>query len=196
MEQDFIKMMINDYDQLEKLPKEAYEKVLPNLRQVKLKRGTVIKEPGSADEVSRYLCKGFIGSFRIVDSGLKLFSIYRATDTVFDESSFRTRLPSESVLKSISDVIFFESTDEFDLSLVGSNALFSTLAQKLSYRITERNSRVYAIAKMGLEKGYGVLMKEFPSLEAQITNSDIASFFGVSTRTVERWKHNLKAIGS
>ena len=27
---------------------------------------------------------------------------------------------------------------------------------------------------------------------AEITNADLASFFGVHIRTVERWKHNLK----
>lgn len=192
MDQNFITMMISDYDQLLKLPREAYDLVLPNLRQVSLKRGVVIKRQGQADKTSRYLCSGFIGSYRVIETELKLFSIYRATDAVFDETSFRSGLPSDTVLKAISDVVFFEFSTESEMNILGKHALLSLLAHKVSHRITERNSRVLAIAKLGIEKGYSVLMKEFPGMEAQITNADIGSFFGVSTRTAERWKHNLK----
>ncbi|SEG10819.1 Crp/Fnr family transcriptional regulator [Algoriphagus boritolerans] len=195
MEQDYTSLMIRDYDQLVKLPKEAYDLVIPNLILVNLKRGTVIKSQGQVDRVSRYLCEGFIGTYRFQDSEQKLFTIYKKTDTVFDETSFRSGLPSETVLKSISDVVFLEYSVDSESKLLQEHPSFTILAHKVAHRITERNSKVHSIAKLGLEKGYEILMKEFPGLEAHITNLDIGSFFGVSTRTAERWKHNLKGKG-
>ncbi|MBN7809524.1 Crp/Fnr family transcriptional regulator [Algoriphagus sp. H41] len=193
MEQKFISQLISDYDQLLKLPREAYEIVIPYLKQVALKRGTVIKEYGKADVVSRYLCEGFIGSFNSNGEKIELFSIFKPSDTVFDEVSFRTGIASSTVLRTISDVIFLEFPSYAESKLLAQHSRFLLLAHRVAHRITERNSRVHAIAKLGLENGYAILMKEFFGLEREITNSDLGSFFGVSTRTVERWKHDLKS---
>lgn len=192
MEQKYISQLISDYDQLLRLPKEAYDNVIPSLTQVNLKRGIVIKELGKADLVSRYLCEGFIGSYNSRGDKLDLFSIFKPSDTVFDEVSFRSGISSKTVLKTISDVTFLELSTDAESKLLTKHTQFSLLAHKVAHRITERNSRVHAIAKLGLEKGYEILMVEFPGLEAEITNADLGSFFGVSTRTVERWKHSLK----
>ena len=195
MEQRFITMLINDYDQLLKLPHEAYDWVIPSLKQLNLKRGTVIKKQATADKVSRYLCQGFIGSYREIAGELKLFSLFKATDTVFDETSFRSGFVSETVLKAISDVVFLEFPTGAEIVLLDRHSRFTLLAHKVAHRITERNGRVHAISRMGIYKGYEKLMFEFPGLEAEITNADLADFFGVHTRTVERWKHNLKTRG-
>ncbi|REG77517.1 cyclic nucleotide-binding domain-containing protein [Algoriphagus antarcticus] len=192
MEPKFLSQLIRDYDQLLKLPCEAYEWVLPHLKQINLKRGTVIKKSGSVDMASRYLCEGFIGSYKPIGERLMLSAIYKLSDTVFDESSFRTGIASNTVLKTISKVIFMEFPQEVEINLLDTHASLASLAHKVAHRIMERNARVYQISKLGLSHGYEVLMKEFPGLEAEITNSDLASFFGVHNRTVERWKHNLK----
>ncbi|PZV82297.1 CRP-like cAMP-binding protein [Algoriphagus aquaeductus] len=194
MEQKFISMMIADYDQLFRVPREGYEQVIPILRQVQAKRNTLIKPGGSADLVSRYLCEGFIGLFYPHGEKLELLSIFQATDTVFDEFSYRSGQISETVIKSISAVVFLEFPISAEELLLHRHPEFSLLAHRIAHRISERKSRVHSIAKLGLEQGYELLMKEFPGLEAEITNSDLASFFGVHTRTVERWKHNLKDL--
>lgn len=192
MDQNLISMMITDYDQLLKLPKEAYRLVVPHLVQVSLKRNTVVKTSGKPDLVSRYLCKGFLGMYHPFGERMVLMSIFKSSDTVFDEFSYRSGLASGTLIKSISEVVFLEFTLEAEEILLKFHPEFSLLAHRVAHRISERKTKVYAIAKMGLEEGYGVLMKEFQGLEAEITNSDLASFFGVHTRTVERWKHGLK----
>lgn len=192
MEQKFISLLIADYDQLLKLPKEAYELVVPHLVQVSLKRNTVVKKSGKPDLASRYLCKGFLGIYHPFGERMELMSIFKSSDTVFDEFSYRSGTESETVIKSISEVVFLEFTVEAEELLLKKHPEFSLLAHRVAHRVSERKTKVHAIAKMGLEEGYGVLMKEFPGLEAEITNADLASFFGVHIRTVERWKHNLK----
>lgn len=192
MEKKFIEMLIRDCDQLLKLPEEAYYLVVPSLKEVNLKRGTVIKDQASVDKVSRYLCKGFIGSYRNEGQGLELISIYQAIDTVFDESSFRSGKPSDIILKSISEVVFLELSGEAEGNLLNGHPRLTLLAHKMALRITERSRRVHAISKMGIEKGYETLMKEFPGLEAEVSNHDLGSFFGIHTRSVERWKHSQK----
>lgn len=192
MEQKYISMLIADYDQLLPLPLEAYEQVVPHLLQVSLKRNTVVKNSGKPDLASRYLCSGFLGVYHSLGERVELMSIFKSSDTVFDEYSYRSGIASETVIKSISDVVFLEFTRKAEELLLKNHPEFSLLAHRVAHRISERKTKVHAISKMGLEEGYGVLMDEFPGLEAEITNSDLASFFGVHTRTVERWKHGLK----
>lgn len=192
MEQKFISMLIADYDQLLKLPIEAYELVIPHLNQVSLKRNSVLKKSGKVDFASRYLCKGFLGIYHPIKDRMDLMSIFKPSDTVFDEYSYRTGIKSEVVIKSISEVIFLEFSVEAENLLLSKHPEFSLLAHRVAHRVSERKSKVHAISKMGLEEGYPVLMNEFQGLEAEITNSDLASFFGVHTRTVERWKHGLR----
>ncbi|MDR7128107.1 CRP-like cAMP-binding protein [Algoriphagus sp. 4150] len=192
MESEFLNQLIKDFDQILKLPRETYEWVSPYLKEVRLKRGTIIKKSGTADKASRYLLEGFAGSFTPNGEKLMLVKIFQASDIVFDESSFRAGIPGPTMLKAISDVVFMEFPKEAEAMLLGRHAELVLLAHKVIHRIAERNATVHHISKLGLRRGYQILMDEFPRLESEITNADLASFFDVSTRTVERWKHDLK----
>src|SRR5688572_3212820 len=128
MEQKFISQLISDYDQLLSLPKEAYDFVIPRLKRVILKSGTVVKEFRKADLVSRYLCEGFIGSYNSNGEKIELFSIFKPTDTVFDEVSFRTGISSTTVLRTISDVTFLEFPTDAESKLLANYSKSSLLA--------------------------------------------------------------------
>ena len=178
--------------QLLDLPEEDFDLIFPKLELKHMKRGRVLKDSGKPDVVSRYLCEGFIGSYTLQESKYSLSVIYRVTDTVFDERSYRTGIPSDSLLKCISDVVFYEFTLDSERDVLERQPRLVTLAHKLSLRINERNTSVFHINKKGLEKGYEELMLHFPGLETEITNEDLGNFFRVSRRTVERFKHEFK----
>ena len=110
MESKYGKLLMDDVRQLIELPEEDFRLVFPKLELKRLKRGSVLKKSGESDIVSRYLCSGFIGSYLLGKEKSALYSLYRATDTVFDAPSFRTGIPSDSMLKCISDVVFYEFT--------------------------------------------------------------------------------------
>lgn len=192
MDRKYRELLIDDIQQLMDLPEDAIGMVFSKLEFKRVKRGKVLKNMGEADRVSRYLCEGFIGSYRFTNDIHSLSVIYRPTDTVFDERSFRSGLPSDTLLKCISDVVFYEFSLDSERNVLGRSPQLVSLAHKLSLRINERNIKVLELGKMTLVEGYEELMKSFPGLEPVITNNDIAGFFRVSQRTVERFKHNLK----
>lgn len=192
MDRKYRELLIDDIQQLMDLPEDAIGMVFSKLEFMRVKRGKVLKNMGEADRVSRYLCEGFIGAYRYTNDKHSLSVIYRPTDTVFDERSFRSGLPSDTILKCISDVVFYEFSLDSERNVLGRSPQLVSLAHKLSLRINERNIKVLELGKMTLVEGYEELMKSFPGLEPVITNNDIAGFFRVSQRTVERFKHNLK----
>ena len=192
MENKYRKLLMDDVRQLIDLPEEDFSLIFPKLELKRMKRGLVLKDSGKPDVVSRYLCEGFIGSYTLLEAKYSLSVIYRATDTVFDDRSFRSGIPSDSLLKCISDVVFYEFTLDSERDVLGRQPRLVTLAHKISLRINERNSTVFELSKKGLEKGYEELMLFFPGLETEITNGDLGDFFRVSRRTVERFKHDFK----
>jgi hypothetical protein len=185
-------MLMDDVKQLLDLPEEDFSHIFPKLELKCMKRGRVLKDIGESDVVSRYLCDGFIGSYTPHKEKYALSMLYRATDTVFDDRSFRTGIPSDAMLKCISDVAFFEFTLDSERDVLGRHPRLVNLAHKISLRINERNSIVFELSKKGLEKGYEELMLLFPGLKTEIKNEDLGDFFRLSRRTVERFKHDLK----
>ncbi|MEB2777319.1 hypothetical protein SYJ56_18540 [Algoriphagus sp. D3-2-R+10] len=192
MEDKYKKLLIDDIGRLMAFPEEAYRLVFSELELKSIKRGKILKAQGDSDTVSRYLCEGFIGSYRFNETQHLLSVIYRPTDTVFDDRSFRTGIPSDTILKCISDVVFYEFSLDSERDVLERYPRFVELAHKISLRINERNAIVFELSKKGLEKGYEELMMLFPGLEPAITNDDLGAFFRVSRRTVERFKHDLK----
>lgn len=196
MEPHYIEMLIRDYDQLLPLPREVYQKVIPKLKLVHHKRGTLLKKSGQIDRVSRYLCKGFIGIFSPIEDSLNLFSIFKSSDTAFDLFSYGMGKASENELRTLSDVTFLEFSQDSEKDLLSVDFHLLQLAHKITLRVIARHARSLEISKMGIRKGYSVLMKEYPGLEAELTNADLGGFFRVTKRTAERVKHSLKELGN
>lgn len=188
MKEEFIEMMIADYEQLLHVPKESYDLVIPRLRIVQKSRGELIKREGSVDRMSRYICQGFIGYYRTTPTGLSLFAIYQSSDTVFDLDSYRSGEPSDAQIKAISQVSYLEFSIDSEQDLITKDTYLMRLALAVNQRVTQRQARVLEISKMGFDKGYPILMKEFKGLAVEISNPDLASFFNYSVRSVIRHK--------
>lgn len=192
MDSIYIEMLIQDYDQLHPLPRSVYREVIPYLTLVKQKRGTILKKSGQVDRVSRYLLKGFIGYYGQFEGGPSLLTIFKPSDTAFDLESYGHETPSDKELKAISDIVFFEFSIESQKVLLSKDIRLIQLAHSISMRVLERHGRSLEIAKMRIRDGYSVLMKEYPGLEAELTNADLGGFFRVTKRTAEREKQRLK----
>ncbi|MDI1323182.1 MAG: hypothetical protein PSV36_10565 [Algoriphagus sp.] len=189
---DFKKRMWEDYHQIIPLSLEIYEDVFRSLILKKIKKGIIIKQPGTADGVSRYLCEGFIGEYVYVNGEYVLEQIFQPTDTVFDDSSFYPQIKTDVFLKALSDVVFLEFSKESELMVIKKSRELNRLSHFVIHRLTERKSNLNRIRLKRLEKGYPDLLKEYPGVETVLTQSDIASFFASSVRSVARLQAKLK----
>jgi hypothetical protein len=191
MKEKFIEKMINDFDHLIHVPRKSYDLVVPNLKLVYRQRGEIIKRAGETDFLSRYICEGFVGYYNMTTIGKSLFAIFQPTDIVFDLDSYRSGSPSLNELKAISQVTYLEFSVETENELVIRDPNLMRLALLVNQRITHRQAKVHEISKMGFEEGYLSLLKEFKGLGTILANRDLASFFHVSLRTVERMKPKI-----
>ncbi|WP_233756664.1 Crp/Fnr family transcriptional regulator [Algoriphagus sp. AGSA1] len=192
MVETYQKLLMDDINQLVPLPGKSYAKVFAKLELKQVKRGKTLKHPGETDRVSRYLCKGFIGSYKFNGDQHALFMVFKPKDIVFDERSFRSGVPSDTLIKCITDVVFYEFSRDSERELLDENPDFVKVAHKISLRINECSSTVLELSKKKLDAGYREFVRMFPGLEPEITNEDLGAFFRVSRRTVERFKHDLK----
>lgn len=191
MKEKFIDQMISDYEQVLHIPRKSYDLVIPQLNLVYRNRGEFIKAAGEADFFSRYICQGFVGYYKNTTDDKLLFALYQTSDTVFDLDSYRTGKQSQNELKAISKVAYLEFSIEAENEAIISDPNLMRLALLVNQRITNRQSRVHEISKMGFEEGYPILIQEFKGIGGELTNKDLASFFQVSTRTINRMKSTL-----
>lgn len=189
---DYKKQVMEKFQHLCTISETAYDQAFSRVKLREVSRSRSIKNAGEAEVYSRFLCKGFIGSFQYCDGEFILKNIFQSGDVVFDETSYLSCEPSEVEIRAISKIVFFEldkSTEDELLALVPD---FYPLAHRIAHSIAEKNSKNVSISRMGIEKGYDVLMREFPGLESVLTNRDLGGFFGISTRSAERFKQKLK----
>jgi hypothetical protein len=193
MKEKFIDQMIVDYDRLIKIPRESYDLVIPILKLVTKQRGECIKAAGDVDVLSRYICDGFIGYYNQTNDKKYLFAIYQPSDTVFDFDSYRTGIPSQNELISISKVTYLEFPIEAENEVINKDLNLMRLALLVNQRISNRQSRVHEISKMEPEIGYPILLREFKGIGMALTVPQFASFFHVSERTINRVKRALNS---
>lgn len=191
MKEKFVDQMITDYDSLLKVPMESYNLVIPSLNLVSKRRGELIKGTGEIDTSSRYICKGFIGYYKQIQDKKFLFAIYQASDTVFDLDSYRSATPSQNELVAISDVTYLEFPIEAENEVILRDPNLLRLALLVNQRISTRQSRIHEISIMDPESGYPILLEEFKGIGMALTIDQLASFFQVSVRTINRMKQTL-----
>lgn len=190
--ENHIKKMWEDYQQIIPLSLETYEDVFKSLILKKVKKGVVLKQAGTADGVSRYLCEGFIGEYVFVNGEYVLEQIFQPTDAVFDDSSFYPQIKTDVFLKALCNVVFLEFSKESELMVIKKSRELNRLSHFVIHRLTERKSNLNRIRLKRLESGYSDLLKEYPGVEKVLTQADIASFFASSVRSVARLQAKLK----
>lgn len=174
------------------IPESAYDVAFARVKPREVSRRKRLKNMGEAEVHSRFLCEGFIGSFQYYEGKFILRNIFQAGDVVFDETSYLSGKPSDVEIRALSRVAFLELDKSAEDELLEMVSDFYPLAHRIAHSVAERNSKNVSISRMGIEKGYDLLMKEFPGLEGVITNRDLGGFFGTSTRSAERFKQKLK----
>ena len=182
-----IEKMKADYDSLEIIPIESYQHLLKYLILKKVKRGTVLKQPDTPDTCSRYICEGKIGFYLSYDGIHKLESIFTETDTVFDRYSYLDQSVTAHLIKALTPVTFYEMSKIAESIVLKSLPEFHFLANKVPNRVNYRLGILQLIKVKKLKLGYSDLVVRFPDLHDFLTQYDIAGFFNVDVKTVNRF---------
>lgn len=191
MEKMYFNQLMADYNSIRKFSEEAYKAVFQKLLFRRLPKNYVLKEANKSDDRSRYICDGYVGLFQnSEEEENRLILLFGPTDTVFDEQSFRKKITSPFLLKTLSPTILFEFPIESENALLIQHPEFAFLALEVAHRINYRNFEQSLIKAEKFESGYPMLLKRFPGVDQVLKNQELADFFGVSLSTVERCKRN------
>ncbi|MBC6365754.1 Crp/Fnr family transcriptional regulator [Algoriphagus sp. AK58] len=191
MEKMYFNQLMADYNSIRPFSEEAYRAVFQKLLFRRLPKNFVLKKSNKSDDRSRYICEGYVGMFHYSEENEnRLVLLYGPTDTVFDEQSFRKKIPSSFSLKTLSPTILFEFPIEAEQALLVQNPEFAFLALEVAHRINYRNFEQSIIKAKKFETGFPMLLKRFPGIDQILKNRELADYFGVSLSTVERYKRN------
>ncbi|MBN7816262.1 Crp/Fnr family transcriptional regulator [Algoriphagus pacificus] len=183
--------LIADYNSIRRFSAESYETVFQKLILRKVSRGEILKKVDMVDIKSRYICEGYLGLFREGKSGFQLFRIFGKSDTAFDEQSFRSNTPSNSIIRALSDTVYLGFTLESEIELLSNKPEFYALALEVTHRINKRHLEQEAIKAKKFKDGFPLLLKKFPGIGQYLKNQDLADFFNCSISTVERLKYSI-----
>ncbi|MBB6328860.1 CRP-like cAMP-binding protein [Algoriphagus iocasae] len=188
---DYMDQLIADYNRIKKFSDEAYESVFHKLILRRVSRGEILKKVDTVDIKSRYICEGFLGLYQEGKAGFQLVRIFGKSDTAFDEKSFRTNIPSKSIIKALSDTVYLGFTLEAETELLAKKPEFYSLALEVVHRINKRHVEQEAIKAKKFKEGFPLLLKKLPGIGQYLKNQDLADLFNCSISTVERLKYTL-----
>ncbi len=185
MEPNLLKMK-EDYDQLLFISEESYKRLSLHLEFRKVKKGKPLKHSGEPEICSRYICQGFVGIYFQIDGDSVLQNIFQGSDTVFDSISYTEEKVTNTEIKAISDVAFFEFPKIRENQVVENFPEFANLGIMINHRIQKRKDEQNAILRLGIKRGYPLLCQLYPGIDQYLHYQDWAELFNTSERTVSR----------
>lgn len=182
----YLLKMKQDYDHLAPVSEELYRSLSLHLEFKKAKKGTLLKRSGEVEKCSRYICYGLVGTYLVVDGIPIIQNISQETDAVFDVHSYTLGVNTDTEIKAISDMAFFEFPKIKEKLVVESFPEFATLGIEINHRIQQRKDKQNAILRLNFRKGYPLLCEYIPGIREILHYQDWSQLFNTSERTVSR----------
>lgn len=177
--------------------KNRIENIIPNedidgLREIhrvkKVKKGQVLLSEGQVCTQTIYIVKGCLRVYRIDDNAEEHILKFGIENWwINDGESYSTHQPSKSYIGALedSDLIVF---DESDFSnLLESSPALKSYADGLSVKSYHAGTeRIYEHMSLSTEDRYNNFLKKYPTIFNRVPLHMIASYLGVSKKTLSR----------
>ena len=182
--------------------KSHLEKIIPNeeidqLRAIhhvkKVKKGQVLLFEGQVCTQTIYIVKGCLRVYRINDNAEEhVFRFGIENWWINDGESYTTHQPSKSYIDALedSDLIIFNESD-FS-GLLESAPVLKAYSNALSIKsFNASTERIYEHMSLSAEERYNNFIKKYPAIYNRIPLHMIASYLGVSKKTLSRIRSKI-----
>ncbi|MEB2778491.1 hypothetical protein SYJ56_24495 [Algoriphagus sp. D3-2-R+10] len=180
----YMEQMKADYDQLVDGLDASYKKLDLYVDLRKAKKNEILKKTSSVESCSRYLCSGFVGLFQEGEERDILTEIFMTSDVAFDSESYLNASRTDFYLKCLSDIIFIELSKKAESQVIENHPKFVKLGLAINHRMLSRQGERSRIKNLGISRGYPEFVNALPGIEKLLTQSELASYFNCTDRTV------------
>ena len=172
---------------------EEFEKALPYFEKLNLKRGDYFVQQGKVCRQIAFINKGTLRTFYLNHKSDDVTSCF-CNENCFATSykSFIQRSPSELAIQAMVDSELFVISYENLNKLYDTNPIWLTIGRVLAereYLIVEKYASM--LNNETAKEKYLRLMKEQPSIVQIASVEDIASYLGVTRRTLSRIRKEI-----
>lgn len=188
-----LKKMKEDYGKLVPGLSLDFEKLKFYMYLKKAKKGTILKQSGTVEICSRYICEGYTCRMKAKESEDRVKEIFKETDVACDFKSYWKGKKTKSYLICLTDVVYFELSKKSELELVRLFPEFTSLGLAINHRLLERLAKRSSMKVNGIHKSYGKFLETFPGIDEVLSQSKIASYFGCTDRTVRSVQKEYKS---
>jgi CRP-like cAMP-binding protein len=171
-----------------KLTSEELEKIKSLSLEKRLRKRQYLLQEGQINKYTTFIVKGCLRTYRVsADGSEHILSFGIENWWVGDLESKTTGLPSKSNIEALEDseLLIWTSAD-FDLLLETIPELKSFNEKAFQRSLAAFNNRIYNVIGNSAEEKYRELIKTNPDIFNRVPLHMIASYLGVSRKTLSR----------
>ncbi|WKL49587.1 Crp/Fnr family transcriptional regulator [Flavobacterium pectinovorum] len=154
----------------------------------KVRKGQILLSEGQVCTVTYYIVKGCLRVYRIDENGEEHVLKFGVENWwINDGESYTTKEPSKSYIQALedSDLILFEESD-FSALLPSAPSLQKFAGEKTARSFIASTERIYEQMSLSVETRYNNFIKKYPDIFNRVPLHMIASYLGVSKKTLSR----------
>lgn len=159
----------------------------------KLSRNSYILQEGEICKYKIFVAKGLLRTFVTTQDGNEHILRFSPENTwTVDKISYDLQQPATSNINAIetSDLLLWKKAD-FDALIEELPALKEYTDQLTFLNLYSSSQRLQATLTATAEEKYKQFTQEFPALSLRLPLKMVASFLGISPRTLDRVRHNI-----
>jgi CRP-like cAMP-binding protein len=159
----------------------------------RLKKKQYLLRRGGVCSFHTFVCSGCLRSYRIDDNGTEhIFSLSPANHWVSDRASLITETPSNEFIDALEDSAVIQLSVKNFKTLLKGIPNFDVLNTKIiADECSANRDRIYMMLSNQAEERYRQFIQCFPQLHHRIPIFMIASYLGVTRKTLTRIRSNM-----
>lgn len=151
------------------------------------KKGTCLLNEGQISNYIFFIEKGLVKTFYIKDGTEICSSFIKENEVVISVKSFFTRLPGDEVIEALEDTtahyLHYDDLQKIYQNHIEFNVIGRILAEK---HYLGREERLFSMRKQTAQERFNSLLESHAEIVQRIPRQDIASYLGISVRTLSR----------
>jgi CRP-like cAMP-binding protein len=159
----------------------------------KIKKGEFLLREGQVCREVYFISRGCIRSYALEDGKEVSIKFFMEGDFVADFESFRFETPSKYIMEAIENTLAYCGKKAEVVPVLGSDPSLNTLAlrsfQELYFRELDHSN---SFKMLPPEERYLQIIEKYPHYLHRLSLSHLASYLGISRKTLTRIRKKLK----
>jgi CRP-like cAMP-binding protein len=176
------------------IPAEAWEKAVPGLKHLHLKKNTYFIRTGAVPDKMACIVSGIFRVFYVTEAGEEKILAFREEGRMLSAfSAILTQTPSWYDIQALEDAdLLYVDLDQYAQGLQGYACWQEISTRYVQMLFVEKERRESELLSDNAETRYTKFRRRFPGLENRVRQYHIASYLGMTPVALSRIRKKLQ----